>query len=147
MVIYPSLDPGRGTQQLLEYDLTKTNFLFKVFLFLFSWQSGCLLAYRTPHISKVPNILFAFADDWGRQASAYAKTDGPGTINDVALTPNFDKLAQSGVLFTNASVNAPSCTPCRSSILSGRTSWETGRGAHPAGCNLGHQHSNMAAFA
>lgn len=34
MVIYPSLDPGRGTQQLLEYDLTKTNFLFKVFLHL-----------------------------------------------------------------------------------------------------------------
>lgn len=34
MVIYPSLDPGIGTQQLLEYDLTKTNFLFKVFLHL-----------------------------------------------------------------------------------------------------------------
>jgi len=76
-----------------------------------------------------PNILFAFADDWGRQASIYAKIEGSGGINDVAKTPHFDKLARSGVLFTNASVNAPSCTPCRSSILSGRNFWETGRGA------------------
>lgn len=28
--------------------------------------------------AKRPNILFAFADDWGRHASAYAKLDGPG---------------------------------------------------------------------
>ena len=79
--------------------------------------------------AKRPNILFAFADDWGRQAGIYAKVDGCGTYNDVAKTPHFDKLAQRGVLFTNASVNAPSCTPCRSSLLSGRNFWETGRGA------------------
>ena len=76
-----------------------------------------------------PNILFAFADDWGRHASAYAKTDGAGTENDVIQTPNFDTLAQSGVLFKNAFVNAPSCTPCRSSILSGQHFWRTNTGA------------------
>jgi N-sulfoglucosamine sulfohydrolase len=76
-----------------------------------------------------PNILFAFADDWGRHASAYAKTDGPGTENDVLQTPNFDTLAASGVLFTNAFVNAPSCTPCRSSLLSGQHFWRTRTGA------------------
>ena len=78
-------------------------------------------------LCESPNILFAFADDWGRQASIYAKIEGSGGLNDLAKTPNFDKLAKSGVLFTNASVNAPSCTPCRSSILSGRNFWETGR--------------------
>ncbi len=78
---------------------------------------------------KRPNILFAFADDWGRQASAYAKVDGPGGVNDVVRTPNFDRIAASGVLFRNAFVNAPSCTPCRSSILSGQYFWRTGRGA------------------
>ncbi|GMU23093.1 MAG: sulfatase [Phycisphaerae bacterium] len=76
-----------------------------------------------------PNILFAFADDWGRQASAYARIDGPGTVNDAVSTPHFDQLAARGVLFRNASVNAPSCTPCRSSILSGQHFWRTGRGA------------------
>jgi arylsulfatase A-like enzyme len=76
-----------------------------------------------------PNILFAFADDWGRQASAYARLDGPGTINDAVSTPNFDRIAAEGVLFSNAFVNAPSCTPCRSSLLSGQYFWRTGRGA------------------
>lgn len=76
-----------------------------------------------------PNILFAFADDWGRHASAYAKVDGPGTLNDAIRTPNFDALAASGVLFKNAFVNSPSCTPCRSSILSGQHFWRTGTGA------------------
>ena len=78
---------------------------------------------------KKPNILFAFADDWGRHASVYAETDGPGTVNDVFKTTNFDLIAKSGVLFNNAYVNAPSCTPCRSSILSGQHFWRTGRGA------------------
>ena len=55
--------------------------------------------------SSRPNILFVFADDWGRQASAYAKVDGPGTINDIARTPNFDRIASDGVLFRNAFVN------------------------------------------
>lgn len=72
-----------------------------------------------------PNILFAFADDWGRHASAYVASDGPGTENDVVQTPHFDALARSGVLFNNAFVNAPSCTPCRSSLLSGRHFWQT----------------------
>src|SRR5262245_11313810 len=78
---------------------------------------------------KRPNILFVFADDWGRYASIYAKIDGPGGINDVVRTPNFDQLANRGVLFRNAFVNAPSCTPCRSSLLSGQYFWRTGRGA------------------
>ncbi|MBL4884147.1 MAG: sulfatase [Planctomycetaceae bacterium] len=79
--------------------------------------------------ARKPNILFAFADDWGRHASAYAKIDGAGTENDVVRTPNFDALAKSGVLFRNAFVNAPSCTPCRSSLLSGQHFWRTGRAA------------------
>lgn len=76
-----------------------------------------------------PNILFAFADDWGRCASIYAETDGKGGINDVVRTPNFDRIARKGVLFKNAFVNAPSCTPCRSSVLSGQYFWRTRRGA------------------
>ncbi|MCL4786653.1 MAG: sulfatase [Verrucomicrobia bacterium] len=76
-----------------------------------------------------PNILFAFADDWGRYASAYAKLDGPGGISDALQTPNFDRVAREGVLFRRAFVSAPSCTPCRSALLSGQHFWRTGRGA------------------
>lgn len=75
-----------------------------------------------------PNIVMAFADDWGQYAGAYAKL-APGGINDHALTPNFDAVASEGVLFSRAFVSAPSCTPCRSSLLSGQHFWRCGRGA------------------
>lgn len=78
---------------------------------------------------KRPNILFVFADDWGRYASAYAKLDGPGTLSDAIQTPNFDRVAREGVLFRKAFVSAPSCTPCRSALLSGQHFWRTGRGS------------------
>ena len=78
---------------------------------------------------KRPNILFAFADDWGRYASAYQQIEGDRTPNALLNTPNFDRVAREGVLFANGFVPAPSCTPCRSSILSGRYFWQAGRGA------------------
>jgi N-sulfoglucosamine sulfohydrolase len=76
-----------------------------------------------------PNILFVFADDWGRYASAYRAIDGGKSLNAVVKTPNFDRVAREGVLFANAFVTAPSCTPCRSALLSGQYWWRTGRGA------------------
>ena len=76
-----------------------------------------------------PNIVFAFADDWGRYASAYRNQPGESTIHELIETPNFDRIAEEGALFLNAHVPAPSCTPCRSSILSGRYFWQTGLGA------------------
>jgi len=78
--------------------------------------------------AKRPNVVFAFADDWGRYASAYAKLE-PGGPSDIIQTPNFDRVAREGVLFTRAYVNAPSCTPCRSALLSGQYFWRTGMGA------------------
>src|SRR4051794_11834796 len=75
------------------------------------------------------NILFVFADDWGRYASCYKGLDGRPTINDVIKTPNVDRVAREGVLFKNAFVNAPSCTPCRSSLLSGRYFFNCQQGA------------------
>ncbi len=75
------------------------------------------------------NILFIFADDWGRYANAYAKIDGKPSLNDVIRTPHIDRVAREGIAFRNAFVNAPSCTPCRSSLLSGRYFFNTGRGA------------------
>ena len=83
----------------------------------------------TAEEERRPNILFAFADDWGRYASAYAEANGPGTPNDLVKTPNFDRVAREGVIFRNAHVTAPSCTPCRSSLLSGQYFFRTGRGA------------------
>ncbi len=83
---------------------------------------------QTTEAVKRPNIVMAFADDWGRYASAYRGIDRTG-ICDVIETPNFDAIAKQGVLFTSAHVSAPSCTPCRSSLLSGQHFWRCGLGA------------------
>ena len=48
-----------------------------------------------------PNILFAFADDWGRYASAYAAHHGRRSLSALIDTPHFDRVAGEGVLFTN----------------------------------------------
>jgi arylsulfatase A-like enzyme len=76
-----------------------------------------------------PNILFCFADDWGRYASIYTNVETRPSINQVLKTPVLDAVARRGVLFKNAFVTTPSCTPCRSSLLSGQYFWRTGRGA------------------
>ncbi len=70
-----------------------------------------------------PNILFCIADDWGwPHAGAYG--------DPVVKTPAFDRIAREGVLFENAFVTAPSCTPCRNSILTGQWHWRLGQGAN-----------------
>ena len=42
-------------------------------------------------------------------------------------TPNLDKLATEGVLFTNAYASVPSCLPARASILTGMSPWLHGQ--------------------
>lgn len=70
-----------------------------------------------------PNILFCIADDWGwPHASAYG--------DPVCKTPAFDRIAKQGVLFTNAYISAPSCTPSRNAILTGQYHWRLGWGAN-----------------
>jgi N-sulfoglucosamine sulfohydrolase len=90
--------------------------------------AGTAAAASSSPKREQPNVVIVFADDWGRYASAYGRLE-PGSVNDLISTPNFDGLAARGVLFTRAFVNSPSCTPCRSSLLSGQYFWRTGRGA------------------
>ena len=98
--------------------------------FLFALLLGAVSAAEVLGAApKQPNILFCFADDWGRYAGAYADVDGRPSPSQVVKTPNIDRVAREGVLFKNAFVTAPSCTPCRSSILSGQYFFRTGRGA------------------
>ncbi|MFO1485698.1 MAG: sulfatase [Verrucomicrobiaceae bacterium] len=78
---------------------------------------------------KPLNILFCFADDWGRYASIYAEHEKFPSPNQVIKTPNIDRIAREGALFRRAYVNAPSCTPCRSALLSGRYFFNCGRAA------------------
>jgi N-sulfoglucosamine sulfohydrolase len=75
-----------------------------------------------------PNILFFFADDWGRYAGVYADPKQPSP-NDIIKTPNFDRIGREGVVFDNAFVPVSSCGPSRASLTTGRYFWNCGSGA------------------
>ncbi|WP_298369524.1 sulfatase-like hydrolase/transferase [uncultured Lutibacter sp.] len=57
-----------------------------------------------------PNIVFILTDD-----QSYGLLGCTG--NEIVQTPNIDKMASEGVLFTNAHITSAICTPSRISIL------------------------------
>ncbi len=69
-----------------------------------------------------PNILFAIGDNW---AYPHASVLGDPTVK----TPVFDRIAAEGISFTNAFCTVPSCSPARSSLLTGRYPHELGEAA------------------
>src|SRR5690554_1357963 len=58
-----------------------------------------------------PNILWLVSEDNGPFIGAYGDA--------FATTPNIDRLAERGFLYTHAYANAPVCAPSRNSIITG----------------------------
>lgn len=67
--------------------------------------------------STRPNIVFAIMDD-----ATYSHFGAYGC--EWVNTPNFDRIAREGLLFTNAYTPNAKCGPSRSAILTGRNSWQ-----------------------
>jgi len=65
------------------------------------------------HINKPPNIIIVLTDDQG------FKDVGFNGSQDI-LTPNIDKLAKQGIVFSNGYVSHPYCSPSRAGIMTGR---------------------------
>ncbi len=86
-----------------------------VILFAFSALCGSSLSQA---LNK-PNVLFISLDDlndWIGCLGGHPQT----------ITPNLDRLANSGVLFTNAHCSAPSCNPSRTAIFTGIPPYRSG---------------------
>src|ERR1043165_7894889 len=72
-------------------------------------------ALSTFAAAKQPNIVFIFSDDHAYQAiSAY------NDPRKLLQTPNIDRLAKDGMLFTRAMVPNSICGPSRATVLTGK---------------------------
>ena len=65
-----------------------------------------------------PNILFLLSDQ--------QRADTLGVLNPAIRTPNLDRLASRGTVYTRCYPPTPVCLPCRGSLLSGRYPSATG---------------------
>lgn len=95
--------------------MNKLNmFLGVVYLFFILSIHSCTQKEST---QIRPNILFCIADD---QSFPHAGAYGCEWIK----TPNFDRIAKEGILFTKAYTPNAKCAPSRACIITGRNSWQ-----------------------
>jgi arylsulfatase A-like enzyme len=88
-------------------------------LLLISVVSVAFFAFK-PKKQKRPNIVFIMSDDHAYQAiSAYDER--------LTQTPNIDRIAKEGMLFSNACVTNSICAPSRAVILTGKHSHLNGK--------------------
>src|SRR5688500_19795626 len=72
-----------------------------------------LLLTTAARAADRPNIVFVITDD--------QRWDAMGCAGHPYLkTPNMDRIAREGAMFTNAFVTTPLCSPSRASFLTGR---------------------------
>jgi arylsulfatase A-like enzyme len=84
--------------------------------------------------SEKPNILIIFSDDHAlRTISAYAREDA---INQ---TPNIDRLAEEGAIFTRSFCGNSICQPSRATILTGKHTHKNGVMANGSAWNPNQQ--------
>lgn len=82
-----------------------------IFALAFGFSSSC--GNKVHEKSDKPNIVFIFIDDLGWKDVGFMGSN-------YYETPNIDKLARKGMIFTNAYANAANCAPTRASLLSGQ---------------------------
>ena len=93
--------------------IKKTILFSSVLLFIFT--SFCT-AKKKP---QKPNIIIIYTDDQG-----YGDVSALNA-NAKFKTPNIDRIANEGVVFTDGHSSDAVCTPSRYSLLTGRYSWRT----------------------
>jgi len=89
-------------------------------LLLFLVSCGNTTGETQKRSTKKPNIIFIMADDHAYQAiSAYS--------DKLIKTPNIDRIADEGAIFTQACVTNSLCAPSRAVLLTGKHSFANGK--------------------
>lgn len=96
--------------------LQNYSFILIIIFFL----SSCKQTEKKIEIEQPPNIVFIMSDDHAYQAiSAYG--------HDLNNTPNIDRIANEGAIFTKGFVTNSICAPSRAVMLTGKHSHINGK--------------------
>ena len=87
-----------------------------------SWDKGPAVS-TTPVEDRPPNIVFILLDDFGYNDLT---TFGGGVADGRVPTPNIDRLAAGGAIFTQAYSGTGTCAPSRAMLMTGRYPTRTG---------------------
>lgn len=87
-------------------------------LLLFS--ALCVSVAALEAAADIPNIVFVLCDDLG-YGDVHCLNPERGKIP----TPNVDRLAKEGMIFTDAHSGSSVCSPTRYGLMTGRYSWRT----------------------
>ncbi|WP_165748780.1 sulfatase-like hydrolase/transferase [Cellulophaga sp. Z1A5H] len=82
-----------------------------------------LSIYACSQAQVKPNILWIVTDDQRVDSNGFYNEIVTGEKNSplgYVSSPNLDRLAKEGIVFTNMYCNSPACAPSRSSIISGK---------------------------
>lgn len=90
-----------------------------ILIFVITTSVGLITAGEVPAEMK-PNIVLILADDLG-----YGDVQCLGGSRSKIPTPNLDRLAREGMIFTEAHSSSSVCTPTRYSLLTGRYNWRS----------------------
>lgn len=87
-----------------------------------TWALPVLLAATLTQAASQPNIIFFFTDDQGwADTSVRMMKDRSDSRSTFFRTPALEKMAQEGMIFSNAYAAAPTCTPSRAGLQFGKT--------------------------
>ena len=97
--------------------------IFLIALILNSYSQDNFSVQNSNKAKKVsPNFIFILVDDLGwNELSVRMDPRNPLSQSNYIESPNLDKLAREGIVFSNAYAPAPLCTPSRRSIQFGMT--------------------------
>ena len=94
--------------------------MIRILIILFTAQ----LVAQT-QVDQNPNIVFIISDQHKLQLTgAYG--------SELAITPNIDALAKTGVIFNNCYTPAPVCAPARAALMTGMYPYANGAIYHKA---------------
>jgi len=99
--------------------MNTNQLLLSISAILLLCSTSCSTDVKQSEVNK-PNIIYIMTDDHAYQATSCYN----GQLNQ---TPNIDRIANEGAMFSNSFVTNSICSPSRAVMLTGKFSHENGQ--------------------